>query len=151
MKRIALFVSVCGLASALAAPAAFGFSTSFQYLGVVKGQETSEIGFSVEKSASGKKRVTGFTVLRVAYDCSDAPSGSTTGGWVFDGTPRIRSRQFEAKGEWVGLPLDPVGKLSGRLKPGGRASGSFKLTGELGGAGTHCRTGLVDWKASKAT
>ncbi len=72
----------------------------------------------------------------------------TTGPCLRDDHPRS-TRSFEGKGDWVGLPFDPVGKVSGRLKPGGDAKGSFKLTGELAGPGTHCRTGLVDWKATR--
>lgn len=148
MKRIALSLCICGFAAAVAAPASFGSATSFDYFGTVKGQEDSEIGFSVTKSASGRKRVTGFTVIAIAYECTDAPAGATN-GWMLDRGLRIKSRRFEGEGDWIGLPFDPVGKVSGRLKPGGHASGSFKITGELAGTGTHCKTGLVDWKASK--
>ena len=149
MKRVALSLCICGVVCAAAATASFGFLLDFDYFGTVKGQEGSQVGFEVGKSASGRKQVTEFTVLDVAYSCSDAPSGTTTGGWVFDRKLRIRSRSFEGKGDWVGLPFDPVGKVSGKLRPGGNAKGSFKLTGELAGPGTHCKTGLVDWKATK--
>lgn len=149
MKRIALSLCVCGFAWAAAAPASLGFSLDFDYVGTVKGQEASEVGFKVEKSASGRKQVTEFTVLDVAYECSDAPPGTTTGGWVLDRKMRIKARKFDGEGDWVGLPFDPVGKVSGKLKPGGIAKGSFRLTGELAGSGTHCKTGLVDWKATK--
>jgi hypothetical protein len=148
LKRVALSLCVCGVACAAAAPASFGFSLNFDYLGTVRGQASSHVGFSVEKSASGNKKVTGFTVLDVAYECSDAAPGVTSGGWVLDRKMRIEHRRFEGKGDWVGLPFDPVGNASGRFKPGGIAKGSFKMTGELAGPGTHCKTGLLDWKAT---
>jgi hypothetical protein len=148
LKRIALSLCICGLASAAVTPAAFGFSASFDYTGTVRGQATSSVGFSIERSATGHKRVTEFTVVGVDYTCNDAPPGQT-GGWMLDRVLRVKARKFDGKGDWTGLPFDPVGRVSGKLKPGGRASGSFKLTGELGGPGTHCRTGLVDWTASK--
>jgi hypothetical protein len=149
LKRIALALCICGVACAAAAPASFGFLLDFDYVGTVKGQEASEVGFKVKKSASGRKQVTDFTVLSVAYECSDAASGVTSGGWVLDRKMRIKARSFEGEGDWVGLPFDPVGKVSGKLKPGGIAKGSFKMTGELAGPGTHCKTGLVDWRATR--
>ncbi len=62
---------------------------------------------------------------------------------------KVKSRRFEGNGDWTGLPLDPVGTVSGKLRPGGVAVGDFKLSGELARPGTHCRTGRLDWKATK--
>jgi hypothetical protein len=148
VKRVALSLGLCALLALASAPASFGFAADFDYVGQVAGQDGSSVGFSVVRSASGRKRVKEFTVTRVVYRCRDAPPG-VTDGWAFDGGMRIRSRRFEGKSDWIGLPLDPVGKVSGKLRRGGVAKGSFKIRGELAGPGTHCRTGLVDWRASK--
>jgi hypothetical protein len=148
VKRLALSLCILGLAALGFAPSSFGFAANFDYIGQVKGQDGSSVGFSVGRSASGRKRVTQFTVTRVAYECRDASPG-VTDGWLLDRGIRVKARRFEGRGDWVGLPLDPVGKVTGKLRRRGRASGSFKIRGELAGPGTHCNTGLVSWRASK--
>jgi hypothetical protein len=62
---------------------------------------------------------------------------------------RVRSRLFGRDGDWIGLPFDPVGAVAGKLRRGGVAAGEFKLRGELAGPGTHCRTGVLEWRAEK--
>jgi hypothetical protein len=148
VKRFLLSICVCGVLAALAAPASFGFAANFDYIGQVNGEPGTYVGFFLERSATGKKRVEGFTVTGVPYDCRDAPSGITT-GWSFEPRMRVRSRRFEGRGEWVGLPLDPIGAVAGKLRRGGVATGELKLRGELAGAGTHCRTGLLEWRAGQ--
>jgi hypothetical protein len=148
VKRFLLSICVCGVLAALAAPASFGFAANFDYIGHVKGEPGTYVGFFLERSVTGKKRVETFTVTGVPYDCRDAPSGITT-GWSFEPRTRVRSRRFEGRGEWVGLPLDPIGAVAGKLRRGGVATGELKLRGELAGAGTHCRTGLLEWRAGQ--
>lgn len=147
-KRLALSLCISGLLAALSAAAAFGFAASFDYLGHAKGSPNSLIGFSVKHPARGGKRVTEFTISQVPYQCSDAPSGATA-GWKFQPRMRVKSRRFEGKGDWTGLPFDPVGKVGGKFRHGGVAVGDFKLKGELAGPGTHCHTGLLGWRATK--
>jgi hypothetical protein len=149
MKRLILCVCLSGVLASLTASAAFGFAANFDYTGHVKGQPTTSVGFSVKRSDAGHRKVVGFTIAQIPYTCSDAPSGSTT-GWRFVPKMRVqRDRTFEGRGDWVGLPLDPVGTVSGKLRRGGVAVGDFKIRGELAGAGTHCRTGLLEWRATK--
>jgi hypothetical protein len=149
MRRATLILSLALTAAAVLAPAAFGFSSSFDYAGHVKGQPTGSVGFFVGRGDGGHRKVAGFTVSQIPYTCSDAPSGSTT-GWRFKERMRVRrDRTFEGTGDWVGLPLDPTGSVSGKLRHGGVAVGDFKLRGELAGAGTHCHTGLLEWRATK--
>jgi hypothetical protein len=147
MKRFVLCLCLCGV---LAVPAlAMGFAANFDYFGHVKGQPNANVGFFLRHLAGGHRKVTGFTVSQIPYTCSDAPSGATA-GWRFEPKMRVkRDRTFEGRGDWVGLPLDPVGRVSGKLRHGGVAVGEFKLRGELGGPGTHCRTGLLEWRATK--
>jgi len=148
MKRFLLSICACGALAALSAPSSLGFAGNFDYVGQVKGEPGTYVGFFLERSAAGKKRVDTFTVSAIPYDCRDAPSGITA-GWSFDPAMRVRSRLFEGKGEWVGLPLDPVGAVAGKLRRRGAAAGEFKLRGELAGAGTHCRTGMLEWRATR--
>jgi hypothetical protein len=148
VKRFLLSICACGMLAAVSAPSSLGFAGNFDYVGQVKGEPGTYVGFFLELSNTGKKRVDGFTVTGIPYDCRDAPSGITA-GWSFEPRMRVRSRQFEGKGDWVGLPLDPVGAVAGKLRRRGVAAGEFKLRGELGGAGTHCRTGLLEWRAEK--
>ena len=148
MKRFLLSICACGALAALSAPSSLGFAGSFDYVGQVKGEPGTYVGFFLERSAAGKKRVETFTVTGIPYDCRDAPSGNTA-GWSFEARMRVRSRMFEGKGDWVGLPFDPVGSVAGKLRRGGVAAGEFKLRGELAGVGTHCRTGLLEWRATR--
>jgi hypothetical protein len=148
MKRLVFTLSICGLL-ALPATGAFGFASTFDYTGHVKAEPTEFVGFFVKHGDGGHRKVVGFTVSQIPYTCSDAPSGTTT-GWRFTDRMRVRpDRTFDGRGDWVELPLDPVGKVSGKFRKGGVAVGDFKLRGELAGPGTHCHTGLVDWRAKK--
>ncbi len=147
MKRLALSICISGSLVALSASAAFGFAANYDFFGQVKGTSSGSVGFFVKHPANGSKRVTGFTVVQVPYTCRDAPPGITE-GWEFDRGMRVKARKFGRSGDWTGLPLDPVGKVSGKFRPGGVAAGEFKLRGELAGPGTHCRTGLLRWRAT---
>jgi len=147
MKRLVLSVCLCGLLAGLAAPSSFGFAAGFDYVGQAQ-EPHGSVGFFVGRSASGGKLVTGFTVTGVPYECSDAAAGITA-GWRFKPRMPVKSREFEGRGDWVGLPLDPVGRVGGKLRRGGVAVGQLKLRGELAGPGTHCHTGLLDWRATK--
>jgi hypothetical protein len=149
MKRFVSATAVTVLLAGIAASSAFGFAANFDYVGHVKGNSAAFVGFFVKHTASDQRKVTGFGVSQIPYTCSDAPSGATA-GWRFDPKMRVKSdRTFVGFGDWAGLPLDPTGSVSGKLRRGGVAVGDFRLHGELAGPGTHCRTGLLDWRATK--
>jgi hypothetical protein len=149
MKRFVPIASIAVLLAGIAAAAAFGFSSQFNYTGHVRGNDMASVGFLVKHTAGGTRKVTGFTATNTPYTCTNAPSGITT-AWRFTPNMRVRSdRTFEGRGDWVELPLDPVGTVSGKLRRGGVAVGDFKLRGELAGPGTDCRTGLLEWRATK--
>jgi hypothetical protein len=149
MKRLVLSICLAGSLAAISASAASGFASNFDYVGHVKGDPNASVGFFAQRTGTGQRKVAGFTVSQVPYTCSDAPS-DTTAGWQFEPKMRVRSdRTFSKTGDWKGLPLDPVGRVSGKLHKGGVAVGEFKLRGELAGPGTHCTTGLLDWRATK--
>jgi len=148
MKRFVPATAIALLLAAVAASGAFAFAASFDYTGQVKGNPTANIGFNVKRSA-GHPKVADFTIARIPYTCSDAPSGATT-GWRFVPKMRVQSdRTFSGRGDWVELPVDPSGSVSGKLRRGGVAVGDFKIRGELAGPGTHCRSGLLEWRATK--
>jgi hypothetical protein len=149
LKRLVTATALAFAIAGLSASAAFGFSANFDYTGNVRGNPTTSVGFSVKHPAGGHKQVVGFTIAQVPYSCSDAPSGTTT-GWRFHERMRVQSdRTFAGSGDWIGQPLDPVGSVSGKLRRAGVAVGDFRIRGELGGPGTHCRTGLLDWRATE--
>jgi hypothetical protein len=150
MKRFVLFTCLCSLLGGTIAQSALGFqSNQFDYEGHVKGQQGAFVGFAVKSTAGQRKRIAHFTVAVIPYSCTDAPSG-TTAGWRFDDSIRMEpDRTFGGSGDWIGQPLDPVGRVGGKLRKGGVAVGDFKLRGELAGPGTHCTTGLLDWRATK--
>jgi hypothetical protein len=149
MKRLVLYICLAGSLAAITVPSAFGFAGNFDYTGHVKGNPNASVGFFAQRTGTGQRKVAGFTVSQVPYTCSDAPS-DTTAGWQFEPKMRVKSdRTFSKSGDWKGLPLDPVGSVSGKLRRGGVAVGEFKLRGELAGAGTHCTTGRLNWRATR--
>jgi len=77
-------------------------------------------------------------------------STRSTGGYQFDDAMRVRHHAFAGNGDWTVLLLDPTGSVAGTLRPGGIATGTMRLRGELAGTDTHCHTGRLDWKATKA-
>ena len=79
----------------------------------------------------------------------DTATRSTGGGFIVDDAMRVKHRAFAGGGDWTVILLDPTGSVAGTLKPGGTATGTFRLHGELAGMGTHCHTGPLDWKATK--
>jgi hypothetical protein len=149
MKRLVLCAGVCGLLAAMLPSGALGFAGNFDYVGHMKGNPNTFIGFFVKHASGGHRKVTGFTVSQIPYTCRDAPDG-TTAGWRFDPKMRVKTdRTFFKTGSWTGLPLDPYGLVRGKLHRGGVATGEFKLNGELAGPDTHCHTHIQDWRATR--
>ena len=62
---------------------------------------------------------------------------------------RVRNREFEGHGDWVILGYDPKGRVTGKFHRNGVVVGTFKIHGELAGAGSSCTTGLQSWRATK--
>jgi hypothetical protein len=141
-------IAAVALAS-LAAGSAFAFENNSDYSGGIKGTFGHNVGFSIERSASGHKRVTDFNVTNLPITCSDSGETTSTGGYNFPGPMRVRHHEFSGKGDWEVFALDPSGPVAGKFKPGGKAAGTLKLHGELAGPGTHCHTGPLEWKATK--
>jgi hypothetical protein len=142
-------IAAVALAS-LVAGSAFGFEANFDYFGHVKHDPESSVGFRIEPTSSGHRRVTTFTVTQVPITCSDDPSTRSTGGYEFGHGMRVRHHEFAGKDDWIVIALDPSGAVAGKFHPGGTATGTFRLHGELAGEGTHCHTGELGWRATKA-
>jgi hypothetical protein len=120
------------------------------YQGQIKGDALSEIGFDTERTDSGRKRVVQFFTDGISFTCTVGADGRTE-PMLVDATFRLnRDREFKGKGDMI-TEVDPVGKVVGRLKRGGRAVGTVRITGELAGAGSQCTTGVQEWRAAKTS
>lgn len=146
MKRILITIAAT---AALGASPAFGFEANFDYSGHVSGDPAAGVGFHIEKTDSGHRRVIGFTVSQMAITCSDSDQTRSTDGYQFDPGMRVKHRKFAGAGDWTVLTLDPSGSVAGKFHPDGTVSGTLRLHGELAGADTHCHTGELKWKAAK--
>src|SRR4051812_35997838 len=143
MKRLVLCTCLAGALAAFSAPSALGFAANYDYTGHVKGEPNEFVGFFVKQTAGQRMRVAGFTVTQIPYTCSDAPS-DVTAGWKFQPSMRVNpDRTFAESGDWTGLPLDPIGRVSGKLRRGGVAAGGVKLRGGVAGPGEHRTAGGV--------
>jgi len=149
-KRIAAVLAAALTVAAAVAASAFGFFSNFDYFGHVKhDQELSSVGFKVNPTNSGQKRVARFTVTNVPITCSDSLDTRSSDGYEFAEAMRVRHGDFAGSGDWTVIALDPAGSVAGTLHPGGTATGTFRLHGELAGPTTHCHTGELHWKATK--
>jgi hypothetical protein len=134
---LAVGALVCGVALAL---------ENGDYTGTVK-NAPGELSFDVDK-IDGHKSVVDFTVSDVEYTC-EVGSDGTSDGMVFDKIARVHhDGTFATNGEVFLLGSDPSGRLDGVIDHG-KAHGTFKIKGELGGPSTDCKTGLLGWKAQK--
>jgi hypothetical protein len=147
VKRI--LIAMVAIAS-LAAGTAFGFEGNFDYSGSVKHDSPfSSIGFRIEPTNNGHRKVTTFTVTNVPITCTDSTDPRSTGGYELDDSMRIKHGEFAGSGEWLVIAQDPAGSVTGKFHPGGVATGTLRIHGELAGPGTHCHTGELGWKATK--
>jgi hypothetical protein len=138
MWRTAMTAAALGVALV---PAAFGdvVERGFEneYSGTVKGNHQNYFGFDVE----GKKAVSIGASLYYPGDCGGAPYA-----YQSDESLKIRHKRF--KGTVSGATTyDYEYKLRGRLKPGGKASGT--ITAKLGGTGLSCTYPKSRWTAAK--
>jgi hypothetical protein len=152
MRRLTIAVGlVAGLA--IAVPAASGFEVgAFNYRGPVKGDTIAQVGFKRDKDSNGHTQVLDFTVTQPPITCSNSSSTRSNDGYEFDLILRVKHREFEGKGEWLVLALDPSGTVAGKFsRDRQKAHGTFKIHGELAGDGTKCHTGELEWRATKVT
>ena len=121
------------------------------YSGEIKGDPGSGITWEV-KSTQGGRKVKNILLTGIEFTCEKGSPGETA-GVVLEEKFRVGE-----DGSWGGnsnaiiAGFDPPAKITGRLKPGGKASGTFRMKGELdpeGQPGVDCKTGLQEWKAEK--
>jgi hypothetical protein len=106
------------------------------------------MGFNVVKTDAGKK-VRGMLLDGLPYECEEEPAGATEGHRVL-GSFKVQNREFGGTRDAVDAELvDPTAKVTGKLKPGGKAKGTIRLKGAIAGPGSDCDTGRLEWKALK--
>ena len=136
------------VAAALLVPATAAATIVGDYHGQIKGDALTELGFDVKRSDSGHKRVRFFVADGVSFTCTVGADGRTDPMQIDATFPVNRDGEFKGKGDVI-TNVDPVGKVTGRLKRGGRAAGTLRISGELDGAGSSCTTGVQEWRAEK--
>ncbi len=118
------------------------------YAGNVNGDPQALVTFEVKKTDDAK-RVNSFITDDVDFTCTIGTPGETVTMQILGGFP-VEDQRFKGRGEAVGIPADPFGKVTGRFKPGGNAAGTLRLRGELDGeVGSQCTTGVVRWRAER--
>ncbi len=149
MKRQLPVVALASIALAAAgAGSAYGFAS--EYTGEVKDDPPSDMGFNIDRAGGGDRKVVEFTSVNIQFECEIGTPGRTDGPQQL-GKMRVKDDgSFKGSDEVVGIPADPHGKVTGKLRRGGKAVGTLRLRGELdGNAGSDCDTGTQDWKAEK--
>ena len=143
-------LAVCGvLAAAAVIPTAALALFQRDYWGQITGDPTSEIDFNVVKTNSGKK-VKRMIFNGLSYECESAPSGEVEDFMKVTGSFRVSHGEFSGRREVKPLTeIDPTARVKGEFSPGGVASGTIRVKGELAGPGSNCDTGTLDWTAAK--
>jgi hypothetical protein len=119
---------------------------------VIKGDPDSDLSFNLRKTDAGRrvKSVIGFGL---DYTCKDSSSDQTSGVELMRSFPVDEDGEFGGKADAVILGFDPPAKLTGKLRRGGRASGTIRVHGELdpkGNPGLDCNTGTLEWRADRS-
>jgi hypothetical protein len=145
---LALAVALVGAAGALAIP------IDTEYNGHAKGDAGgSFVGFDVKKASNGTRKVKHFQVSGLDFECDGGSPGQTGVIFVDDPFPVNRNGEFGGRSHATIPPaIDPLAKVTGKLKPGGKAVGAIRMHGKLdpeGQPGVKCDTGTRGWKAEK--
>ncbi len=147
MKRI---VIVTVLAALAVTASAWAFATG-DYTGEIKGDPDSGFSFNIRKTDAGR-RVKSVVGAGMDYTCEDSSSGETSGTLLLKSFPVDEDGEFGGRSDAVIFGFDPPAKLTGKLKRGGRASGTIRVHGELDPKNNpklSCDTGTLDWKAER--
>jgi hypothetical protein len=136
-------VTAMAATAALLAPPAFGGGVERgfenEYSGTVKGNNHNYFGFDVE----GKKAVKIGATLYYPGDCGGDP-------YAYQSNDKLAIEHGRFKGTVTGTTTyDYKYKVTGRIKPGGKASG--RITAILDGSGLSCHYPKSKWTASKTT
>ena len=142
---LALVTAVAGAAVAYA----FEFN---RYQGHVKGDDESHVGFDIERTPDGHRRVVDFLASGLDFTCEKGSPGQTTGVGLTRTFRIRRDRTFGGRADAVILGFDPPARLTGELRRHGRVVGTIRAHGELdpeGQPGVDCNTGRLEWRARK--
>jgi hypothetical protein len=147
---IRTLTALAAVAAMVLATGALAFALG-DYSGEIKGDPSSGLTWDVKNTQGGRK-VRSIILTGVNFTCEKGSPGETA-GVVLDEKFRVGE-----DGNWGGNSnavisgFDPPARITGRLKPGGKASGTFRMKGELdpkGQPGVDCKTGLQEWRAEK--
>jgi hypothetical protein len=126
---------------------AFGLG---EYNGNVKGDPSSGLWFEVRQTEDGR-RVKDIGGAGFDFTCDEGTPGDTSGVGL-ERSFKVEDGSFGGTSNAVILGFDPPAKITGRLKRGGRATGTIRMKGELdpeGQPGIECKTGVLEWRAEK--
>lgn len=149
MKRMLVLTGLVTIAVAASA-SAIGVG---EWNGDINGDPRpgSGIAFNVKKANSARK-VTDVVANGLEYTCDDESADETSGLELEKSFPVDENGEFGGKSSAVLLGFDPPAKVTGRLKPGGEASGTIRVHGVLDPKthpGLKCDTGTLHWKAER--
>jgi hypothetical protein len=149
-RRVAIctvLVAVAGSAAAVALPANHDFN------GHIKGDPSPGSAFAFDTGkVDGKKYVGQIQASGLDYKCPEGSPGETQAVTIQKAFKVNRHREWGGKADAIIGNTDPPARVEGKLKPGGKAAGTFRMKGELdpdGQPGVDCKTGLLEWKAKK--
>jgi hypothetical protein len=153
MKRTAAALAAGLALMALGATGALGILIDTEYQGHAKGDAGgSFVGFDVKQS-HGEKKVKNFQVQGLDFECDGGSPGQVGPTSVDDAFPVNDNGEFGGRSHATIFPVfDPMAKVTGKLKPGGKAVGTIRMHGKLdpeGQPGIKCDTGTLGWKAEK--
>jgi len=149
-RRVAIYTVLAVLAvsaAAIALPAIHDFN------GEIKGDPSPGSAFAFNTGKKGDDKFVGnVQASGIDFECPEGSPGETPGVTL--------SKLFKVNhdGEWGGRAeafigdSDPPARVEGKIKPGGKATGTFRMHGELdpnGQPSVECKTGLLEWKAEK--
>ena len=145
-------IGVAGLvvcAGAIALPGLASGGSKGDYVGKVKGAESSEITFDVIRKPSGKLGVHEFTIKDAPTTCSSVSDDTTSyalGGWF--SLSVSENGRFHVRDSPSGFRDKSLIVIKGKLRRHGRASGWLRVVDDFDVVGV-CDTGRLDWAASK--
>ncbi len=113
------------------------------YEGHIKGAPETVFDLTVAKKA-GKRVVKRLDYDDVPFTCENGPGAHNGFNRYFSGN-RVRGGAFDVRVADPGFFTHLVGKL----KPGGRAAGSYNQRVDFGPPQGVCKTGTLEWVAQK--
>jgi hypothetical protein len=145
MKRFVLVLTATAFLAL--APLSLAILLGGEYQGGIKDDPDSSIGF--DRTGGKVKKV---VLSGIDYKCEEGLPGETPGVKVLGSFKVDENGRFGGTAQSIILGFDPKAVLDGRLKRGGSAHGTIKLSGELDPddqPGIKCKTGEQKWTAEQ--